>query len=239
VRDVVSTTLGLRKANRLRVRQPLRDARVVVAEPALLQPFADLIAEEVNLKEVQVLGLGDGAASDYGVYTKLTVNARAAGPRLGRDVQRVIAAARAGGWTQDPGGGVVVDGVPLEEGEYTLTTEIEDRFGDTVAAGVLDGGGFVVLNLELDDELIGEGYARDVVRQVQDARKAADLHVADRIRLRLAVPAQWADAVVTRRDFIAAETLALDVSVEAVRIEGVDSDHTVGIELEKVESWRS
>ncbi|MBK5249026.1 MAG: isoleucine--tRNA ligase [Actinomycetales bacterium] len=238
VRDVVSTTLGLRKANKLRVRQPLRGARVVVSDPAALAPFTDLIADEVNLRSVQVLDLAEGAASDYGVYTKLTVNARAAGPRLGRDVQRVIQAARAGGWEQDEAGHVVVDGIALEEGEYTLTTEIEDRFGDMIAAGVLGGGGFVVLNLELDDELIGDGYARDVVRQVQDARKAADLHVADRITLRLAVPSQWAEAVAERKDFIAAETLALELVVDPTRMDSVDGDHTVGIEIEKVDGWR-
>src|SRR5690606_39430813 len=94
---------------------------------------------------------------------------------------------------------LTVDGIELQEGEYALVTKVEDRLGDTVAAAVLPGGGFVVLDLELDDELLGDGYARDVVRQVQDARKAAGLHVADRITLRLAVPAPWAQAVAIGR----------------------------------------
>ncbi|MBZ2196035.1 isoleucine--tRNA ligase [Occultella gossypii] len=234
VREVVSTTHGLRKANKLRVRQPLRKVRVVVEDTAALGPFTDLIAEEVNVKEVQVIDLADGAASDYGVYTKLTVNARAAGPRLGKDVQKVIQGARTGAWAQSTDGAVTVSGIALEEGEYSLSTEIEDRFGDSIAAGVLDGGGFVVLDLELDDELIGEGYARDVVRQVQDARKAADLHVADRISLRLSVPGQWVQAVTDRQEFIAAETLALSVAVDVSPIVSEDGDHGVGIDLEKV-----
>src|SRR5690625_5789564 len=57
VRVVVSTTLGLRKANQLRVRQPLRRVRVAVADPGLLVPFTHLIAEEVNVKSVDVLDL--------------------------------------------------------------------------------------------------------------------------------------------------------------------------------------
>ncbi len=234
VRDVVSVTHGLRKANQLRVRQPLRSVKVVVDRPDALTPFTGLVADEVNVKDVEVRDLADGAASEYGVYTKLTVNARAAGPRLGKDVQRAIAGARSGAW-EAQGERVSVDGILLEEGEFTLSTEIEDRFGDTVAAGVLPGGGFVVLDLELDDELIGDGYARDVVRQVQDARKAADLHVSDRIRLSLAVPRQWAQAVTDRKDFIAGETLAVSVHVDVAPVVG-DDEPPVGIDLAKVSS---
>src|SRR5690625_4768808 len=236
VREVVSTTLGLRKANQLRVRQPLRRVRVAVADPGLLVPFTRLIAEEVNVKSVDVLDLADGAAAEYGVYTKLTVNARAAGPRLGRQVQQAIAASRTGAWEQVADGTVVADGIALQEGEFTLSTEIEDRFGDTIAAGVLDGGGFAVLDLELDDELLGDGYARDVVRQVQDARKAAGLHVADRITLSLGVPGNWAQAVLDRSDFIARETLATSVRVDPLPATN-DPDHAVGVNLAKDESW--
>jgi isoleucyl-tRNA synthetase len=238
VREVVSTAHGLRKANKLRVRQPLRSLVVAVPEPAALQPFADLIADEVNLKEVRLVSEAETPAARYGLVTTLQVNARAAGPRLGKDVQKVIQAARAGSWEQTEAG-VLAGGVALQEGEYSLVTKVEDRFGDSIAAAVLPGGGFVVLDLALDDELLGDGYARDVVRQVQDARKAAGLHVADRITLRLSVPGTWAQAVADRSAFIGEETLALQVAVEASPMvvdgdgDGVD-DRTVGIELTKV-----
>jgi isoleucyl-tRNA synthetase len=213
VRDVVSTTLALRKARALRVRQPLRRLSVVVPEPAELAPFVDLVREEVNVQEVDLQDVTGEAAEAHGVVTRLSVNARAAGPRLGRDVQRVIRAAREGAWELAADGGVVVDGVPLREEEYTMSTEIVGGAGDDAAA-VLPGGGVVVLDTALDDELLGDGYARDVIRQVQDERKAAGLHVTDRIRLDLAVPARWALAVQDRADLIAAETLATAVRVE-------------------------
>src|SRR5699024_12452601 len=57
VREVVSTTLGLRKANQLRVRQPLPRVRVAVDNPSALEPFTQLIADEVNVKSVDVLDL--------------------------------------------------------------------------------------------------------------------------------------------------------------------------------------
>lgn len=240
VREVVSTAHALRKANKLRVRQPLRSLLVAVPDPEALQPFADLVAEEINVKEVRLVDEAQTSAAEHGLVTTLQVNARAAGPRLGRDVQRVIQAARAGSWQQADDGTVTVDGIELQEGEYALVTKVEDRLGDTVAAAVLPGGGFVVLDLELDDELLGDGYARDVVRQVQDARKAAGLHVADRITLRLAVPAPWAQAVADRAAFIGEETLAVDVAVEASPVatdgdgDGVD-DRAVAVQLAKVE----
>jgi isoleucyl-tRNA synthetase len=216
VREVVSVTLGLRKAENLRVRQPLRELRVVVPHPEWTGPFAELVATEVNVKRVSAHGLDDAAAAEVNVSRRLDVNARAAGPRLGRAVQTVIRAAKAGDWAEADGGVVVTtpDGeVPLLESEYTLTTVVEDREGDDVAAAVLSGGGFVVLDLALDAELLAEGYARDVVRAVQDARKAAGLQVGDRIALRLQVPADHVADVEKHRDFIAAETLATSVDV--------------------------
>jgi isoleucyl-tRNA synthetase len=211
-RDVVSATLGLRKARGLRVRQPLRRLAVVVPDPAALEPFVDLVREEVNVRDVELRDVATAPPATYGVYQRLAVNARVAGPRLGRDVQRAIRAAREGAW-EETADGVSVDGLLLEPGEYTVTTEVAGGSGDSAAA-VLPGGGVVVLDTTLDDELLGDGYARDVIRHVQDERKAAGLRVTDRIRLDLDVPARWAQAVQDRAEEIAAETLATTVRVE-------------------------
>ncbi|MFV0251762.1 MAG: isoleucine--tRNA ligase [Beutenbergiaceae bacterium] len=235
VRSVVSTAHGLRKANSLRVRQPLRSLTVAVADPDALAGFTSLIADEVNLKEVRLLDEEQAPAEEFGLVTTLQINARVAGPRLGKDVQRVIGAARAGGWQAGADGNVTVDGIELQGGEYSLVTKVEDRYGDSIAAAVLPDGGFLVLDLELDDELLGDGYARDVVRQVQDARKAAGLHVADRITLRLGVPTQWAQAALDRVDFIAAETLAVEVHIDPTPLPD-DADHAVAVDLAKVTS---
>ncbi|MDD9206443.1 isoleucine--tRNA ligase, partial [Georgenia sp. 10Sc9-8] len=232
VREVVSTTHALRKAGSLRVRQPLRALTVVVEDPAALAGFTDLVASEVNVKDVVLRPLGDDAAAEYGVHTRLTVNARAAGPRLGKDVQRAIRGARAGAWEQGADGEVVVDGITLAEGEYTLTTEVADRAGDSVAAAVLPGGGFLVLDVALDEELRAEGYARDVVRAVQDERKNAGLHVADRIRLELTVPQDRAGWAERHQEMIAGETLALQVRVTAG-----DTD-ALGVRVTKAEESR-
>jgi isoleucyl-tRNA synthetase len=217
VRAVVSAALGLRKAHQVRVRQPLRRLTVAVADPAALAPYTDLLAAELNVKHVDVVAADAETTERFGIVQRLAVNARAAGPRLGRSVQHVIKAARAGTWRVE-GDTVVVttdDGdVALEPAEYELTTVVGEGGGGDVAAAVLPGGVVVVLDLALDAALLAEGYARDVVRAVQDARKAAGLHVADRIDLVLGVPAGHVADVEAHRAFVAAETLAASVTLE-------------------------
>ncbi|HEY0186723.1 MAG TPA: isoleucine--tRNA ligase [Cellulomonas sp.] len=236
VREAVSAALGLRKAHALRVRQPLRELRIAVADPEALRPFVGLLAAELNVKGVTLTTVADAAASGVAVRQNLAVNARAAGPRLGRGVQVAIRAAKAGDWSLDADGRVVVrtpeGDVPLLEPEYELVTTVEvaaaevgagatgGADGPAVAAGVLPSGGFVVLDLALDDALRAEGYARDVVRAVQDARKAAGLDVTDRIRLTLTVAAADEAAVRTHEQFIASETLATEVDVRTVEQAG-------------------
>jgi len=226
IREVCSVTLGLRKAHGLRVRQPLSRLRVALPDADQAVAFADLVAAEVNVKHVEILGLDDAAAAGLGVSGQLAVNARAAGPRLGRTVQAVIRAAKAGDWERTDAGDVVVrtpDGpVPLEPAEYELTTVVSaGTDGEESAVAVLPGGGVVVLATALDDVLVAEGRARDVVRAVQDARKAAGLDVSDRVRITVAVPAGWRGAVEEHRGLITAETLATALAVEDATGDGV------------------
>ncbi|WP_081861524.1 isoleucine--tRNA ligase [Cellulomonas sp. HZM] len=233
VREIVSVTLGLRKAENLRVRQPLRELRVAIPHPELAQAFTGLVAAEVNVRSVSLHSIDDAAASEFGVSTRLDVNARAAGPRLGRGVQGVIRAAKAGDWEQVDATVVVrtPDGdVALEPAEYKLVTVVEDREGDEVAAAVLPGSGFVVLDIGLDDELRAEGYARDVIRAVQDARKAAGLQVGDRVVLTLDVPTEHVAAVRAHEDTIARETLAVAVTVDPT------TSPEVGVQVVAVEA---
>ncbi|WP_421740766.1 isoleucine--tRNA ligase [Cellulomonas sp.] len=229
VRAVTSTALGLRKAAGVRVRQPLHTLTVAVDDADALAPYADLLAAELNVKRVDLVAADAGTAERFGITQRLAVNARAAGPRLGRGVQAVIQAARSGAWRVDGDTVVVTTGdgdVALEPAEYELTTVVGSDGG---AAAVLPGGGFVVLDLTLDDDLRAEGYARDVVRAVQDARKAAGLQVGDRILLTLGVPAEHLAAVERHQDTIGRETLAVSVTVQdaveqlEVAVEAVDA----------------
>jgi isoleucyl-tRNA synthetase len=185
VRAISSTVLSLRKQAGLRVRLPLSGLTVVAANTAALASFEAILRDELNVKAVSLVELAEDSAESYGITSKLTVNARTAGPRLGKRVQQVIQAARAGDWSETDGV-VTAGGIELAEGEYELALEAAGTSGATgTALALLPGGGFVLLATETTPELEAEGFARDIIRAVQDTRKSAGFDVSDRIRLDL------------------------------------------------------
>jgi isoleucyl-tRNA synthetase len=137
------------------------------------------------------------------------VNARAAGPRLGRDVQHAIKGSKSGDWSVAADGSVTSGGIALQDGEYTLATVVADADpADQRAVAMLPGGGFVILDCAVTPELASEGLARDVVRAVQQARRDAGLEVSDRIALTLGGDDSVLSAVQAHAELIAVETLA-------------------------------
>ncbi len=209
VRDVCSAGSALRKAANLRNRLPL--SRLTVVTEADVTGFESLVADELNLKAVDLLAPDAPEAESYGVSQRLTVNARAAGPRLGKDVQLAIKGSKSGDWSVAEDGTVVAGGLQLVEGEYALET-VAGSSTDGTAIGMLPHGGFVVLDTVVTPELEAEGTARDLVRAVQQARKDAGLRVSDRIALTLAGPGETLAAARTHEALIAEETLATSVS---------------------------
>ena len=214
VRLISSTVLSLRKQAGLRVRLPLTNLTVITGNTTALADFVGILRDELNVKTVTLVELEENSASAYGVTNKLVVNARAAGPRLGKAVQQVIKAARAGDWNESDGI-VTAGGIALERGEFELTLEANSVAGDGAdALALLPGGGFVLLATKTTLELEAEGFARDLIRAVQDTRKSAGFQVSDRIRLDL-VFENKADAdsfdLAAGVD-VAAETLAMSFS---------------------------
>jgi isoleucyl-tRNA synthetase len=202
---------------------------VVAPRAEKLEIFKSLIAEELNVKAVELVELSIESASDYGVVKRLTVNSRAAGPRIGKAVQSVIAAAKANDWSETPNG-VRVGDVELIEGEFEISL-VADSSGNSAAnlIGMLPGGGFVILDGETTPELEAEGLARDLIRVVQQARKDADFDVSDRIQLHVVGSAAVLDAAQTHRDLIASETLSVEVQFELD--DQIASELTVGDNL--------
>jgi isoleucyl-tRNA synthetase len=213
VRAVSSVALSLRKTNSLRVRLPLSKLTVVTPGAKGLQEFAEIIAEELNVKKVELVELAVESTRDFGVEQQLTVNSRALGPRLGKQVQEIIAAAKSGNWEQ-VNGKIVVNGVELFEGEFELNLIAKDESSAEKLIGILPAGGFVILNRVVTPELEAEGLARDVVRAVQQARKDADLDVSDRIATTLLATKDVLDAVIAHEELVKNETLTLEITYE-------------------------
>ncbi|OBB59701.1 isoleucine--tRNA ligase [Mycobacterium sp. 852013-51886_SCH5428379] len=200
VRAVCSTASSLRKANKLRVRLPLSKLTVAVHDPAQLEPFTDLIADELNVKAVE---LTDDIAT-YGRF-ELTVNAKVAGPRLGRDVQAAIKAVKAGEAVANDDGTLTAGPAVLQPGEFTSRLVAADP---AETAALPDGAGLVVLDSTVTEELEAEGWAKDRIRELQEMRKSTGLEVSDRISVVMSVPGPQEGWARTHRDLIAREILA-------------------------------
>ena len=224
-RQVCSAASSLRKAKKLRVRLPLLKLTVAVPNSDSLRPFVDLIADELNVKAVE---LTDDIAA-YGRF-ELTVNARAAGPRLGKAVQDAINAVKAGRGVLNSDGTLTADQIVLTADEYSSRLMAADA---EYTAALPDGTGLVVLDGTLTPELEAEGWAKDRIRELQDLRKSSGLQVSDRIVVVMAVGAERAEWARTHHELIAGEILAVSFEF-GEPTDGVEIGDGVRVSIAKV-----
>ncbi len=211
IRSASSVSNALRKAASLRNRLPLAKLTVVTNDSGDLEQFTSLLADELNVKAIELVELDETSGERFGVVKQLTVNSRVAGPRLGAGVQHVIRGAKSGAWSLVDGK-VVVDGVELLEEEYELALVADLSSGDSKnLIGILPSGGFVILDGDVTPELEVEGAARDLIRAIQQTRKDTGLDVSDRIRLTIAADEATLNAIAAHEELIKSETLTLEL----------------------------
>jgi isoleucyl-tRNA synthetase len=197
VRDICNAALFIRNSSNIRVRQPLSSLSVIGYNIAL-QAFADIIKDEVNVKEI----LWSSDIEAHATF-KLQPNFPLLGKRLPLKVKDVIAAIKRGEW-QRQGDVVLVADEILSPQEFVLTLEPKSK-ENTQALSSQDA--LVVLNLEISEELRGEGLARDLVRLIQQQRKIAGLHISDRISLKVQVDDRVKDVLLPFTSYINEQTL--------------------------------
>ena len=225
VRDVCSSALSVRKAHNCRVRQPLQTLTVAAHDAALLESFVEIIADEMNVKQVALRTDVDTVAQH-----ELQVVPAMLGPRLGPRTQQVIIAVKKGDWKQ-VGDTIEVAGEVLQPGEFSMKLVTASSDASATLAG---GRGIVMLDLTLTDELVAEGMARDVIRAVQQARRDAELDVSDRIDLVLGADDQVRSALKPYESMISEETLAVSLewnqsASRAIEIEGGEIHVSVAV----------
>jgi isoleucyl-tRNA synthetase len=211
-REAVALGLRARAGAKVGLRRPLREAIVVAdgRERRALVALAEVVREELNVKELRFVDQAD----DLGSY-ELKPNYRTLGPRFGKRMPQVAAAIEA----LDPRHvavalregrtvGVNVDGHDHELGGDDLLVGLRPLEGFQVER---EAGHAVALDLTMDDALRREGWAREVVRVVQNARKDAGLDVSDRIVLAVGGDDPLLAAVREHEAFIAGEVLATAV----------------------------
>jgi isoleucyl-tRNA synthetase len=196
VRRVVELGRQARSKSGIKLRQPLR--RLVV-EGASLDGHADEVADELRVKEVEL-----GAVE--AVELRVKPNLPKLGPKLGKELGAVREALAAGKFEELPDGRFRVGAHELEPDEVLV--ERGGREGWAVASG---DGVTVALDLGLDDELVLEGEAYEVIHMVNSLRKERGLELTDRIVL--TVPEAQRDLAGRHGDWIAREVLATELRV--------------------------
>ena len=226
---ISSLTLSLRKADNLRVRQPLQKILVPATDADFqnhVTAVADIIKSETNVKEVEFLTDGDF------LKKSLKPNFRVLGKKVGKRMKDVAALIVANA-------DAVIKGiesagqatVSLDGEDLVLTAEdvliaTEDIPGWKVAT---DGEITVALDVTVTEELAKEGLARELVNRIQNMRKDLDFEVTDRIRVRLQGSPAVEAAAMAYKAYISAEVLADslvldgDVDGEALELPGEET----------------
>ena len=203
VRDICSTALSVRKAHGRRVRLPLQLLTVASPDLASAAAHAEIIRDEVNVRDVVF-------TSDVGSVAsrELQVLPKTLGPRVGGQVQSVIAAVKKGDWVLE-GGLPVAAGITLQEGEFTLKLVAAPG---SASAALGSASGVVVLDVNVTPELEAEGAARDMIRMLQQTRRALDLNVSDRVTVGIDGPTELLAQLSAHGEMVAGEVLATSVT---------------------------
>ena len=184
------------------------------SERRTIERLAEVVRAELNVRELEFV-------TEEGELASWTVKPdfRALGPRFGKEMPQVKVAIEALDAAQvrstiDAGGqvGISIDGREHTLGPGELSFAMEPLDGYQVES---EAGRAVALALELDDDLIREGHAREVVRAVQNARKQSGLEISDRIDLVLDGDSELLDAARAHADYVTGETLATSIAYVA------------------------
>src|SRR5579875_2351791 len=216
-RETVRLGLAARAPAKIKVRQPLHAAVIVATgrERQAIERLAEIVREELNVRELRFVSHADELGQ-----VEIKPNYRTLGPRFGK--QMPLVAAAVGGL--DPAHVAAAlrasEPVSISVGGADHALEPEDLL---VTMKPLEGYRVeregvhaVALDIEIDESLRVEGWARDIVRAIQNARQAAGLEVSDRIVLTLDGDEQLLAAVRTHESYVAGETLAARVSYESL-----------------------
>lgn len=226
-RNIISLALALRNKNGVKIRQPLRTLRVAAASKETVETakrLSDLIAEEINVKEVAVSDdIGEIASVEY------APDFAAIRELYPERVPAVIKAVKTGAFRLETDAAyLTIGGTEEAFDKRVILVTYKPKGGQHI----LSGSGVVVsLDLEITPELRAEGVARDLVRMIQDSRKQCGLEITDRIRLQIdgGCPKGF-------ENYICGETLAQlgEVKEPLARFELQTDDGTIAVAFEKV-----
>ena len=213
VRNLVSLGRSAREDVQIKVRQPLKEVLIDGAHKDTIGDLTELIKEELNVKQITFEDdlskfMNYTLKPDYKICGKLF--GKLVKP-LGQYLQNIDAAEFISKLKADGNVPVTIEGEQLTLSEDHLDIRITAKEGFNVQT---EDNLFIVLNTDLTDELIDEGYAREVISKVQQKRKTEGLEITDRILLKISSDDVIVKAIDAFKDYIMNETLSEELSVE-------------------------
>jgi isoleucyl-tRNA synthetase len=237
VRSIASTALSIRDNKNLRVRLPLKSLTVIGKNSARILPFMEIIADEVNVKSVEIKEEISELAE-----TKLQVNFKKIGAKYGAKIKEITAAAKSGDWQKISEKEIKIAGVNLVDDEFEIKLMAKNQDEKKFALQALPTNDYLVsLDIEITKDLEDEGIARDIIRAVQQNRKDANLNISDHIKLQISSESlRILEVIKSNESYIKEQVLAHDLQIitgslaakflfEKIKID--DGEFNVGISV--------
>lgn len=211
VRAVCSVALSIRDNKNLRVRLPLKSLTIVGKNAAQILPFKEIIAEEVNVKSVEIKEeIGDLAE------VKLQINFKKIGAKFGAKIKEITESVKQNNWKKISEKEIEIAGVKLADDDFEikLTTKNTDEKKFAIAA-LPTNDCLIQLDVEITKDLEDEGIARDIVRAVQQNRKDADLNISNHINLKFfSSNSRILEVAKSFEKYIAQQVLGISINCE-------------------------
>lgn len=219
-----SMILGLRRKEKLKVRQPLAKIMVPVLNSGFREQFEaveNIVLSEVNVKKVEYLTDTTGI-----IKKRIKPNFKTLGPKYGKIMKQVAGAIAS--FSQQDIASLEKSGLcslVVGEEKVTLTPEdveitTEDIPGWLVAS---EGELTIALDIHVTDELKQEGIAREFINKIQNIRKESDFEVTDRIILKIVRNDFFNEAVNNFKEYISSQTLAQELTLVDQLVNGQGS----------------
>ncbi|WGJ62456.1 isoleucine--tRNA ligase [Wolbachia endosymbiont of Frankliniella intonsa] len=238
VREICNAALSIRNMFNIRIRQPLGSMTIYHKSSCnfLEDEYQEMVRDEVNVKELEIVSELKEVAS-----LELKLNFPVLGRKVPDKIKKLVQYVKEGKWKQVENEQIFLgdetESYTMEKGEYELLLKANSEY-----SAVFDNNkGVVILNTELNNELILEGLARDIVRLIQETRKQADFYISDRIRVIIkAEDEKIKEAINTWVEYIKDQTLALSLDTnKEIEADFYSKEYrglTVGIKLIKLQS---
>ena len=208
--SICSLALFIRDQNNLRVRLPLSSLTIIGKDAKSLASLTQIIAEEVNVKEV-ILEEDIAKIASF----KLQLNFKKIGSKFKDKIKEITVAAKNNQWHKISENQIKIAGVILADDDFELKLSVENALSDKNIIMPLASNDYLVnLNIEITPELEQEGIARDIIRLIQQSRKEENFAVEDRVNIAIyCFDNRQQQALGTFAEYIATQVLANKIDI--------------------------